>query len=476
MKTRLFILLLLPCLSVRGQQANNFDYWSYDSAIVWRGVQTFLTCNGLFTSERSMDQIESQEWAYVRGKPGVLSDRSYLVDNELKMVSIGGGDSLPTMRAVYRQGLGCVMLAPDQDASHIASLPKLDLPERSDDPNSIPWPNGDLLPAGPDFEGIDGEALARASEWAFDRPADRQNTLSLIVLHKGQIVVEKYAEGVEMSTKTRTWSTAKSIFVTLVGMLVDEGKMALDAPLDIKWLPVLNGQHSDPRDQITLRHVLNMSSGLYPVDNGLEYATGSGLAYWAGASSSEGARNRGLIREPGTHWDYENYDTILAVWAMKQAVNNDKAYLEFPRTRLFDKIGMRDTMVGVDRFGDFIFSSQVYTNARDLARFGQLYLNNGVWDGEQLISEEWIDFVRTTAPSTSDSGNAYGGQWWLVPDSRVDVPKDAYSTNGNRGQFIVVVPSYDLVIVRRGLDFGRQGFSQWDLTREVIKAFQPSEH
>jgi len=173
---------------------------------------------------------------------------------------------------------------------------------------------------------------------------------------------------------------------------------------------------------ITLRHVLNMSSGLYPVDNaGLEYATGSGLSYWAGASSIEGMRNRGLVREPGTRWDYENYDALLAVYAMKLALGDDKTYLEFPRRALLDRIGMRNTLVSVDRFGDFILSSQVYTNARDLARFGLLYLQDGTWNGERLLSQEWIDFVRTPAPSTAERGNFYGGQWWLNqrPQERV---------------------------------------------------------
>ncbi|MDH3440001.1 MAG: beta-lactamase family protein, partial [Gammaproteobacteria bacterium] len=203
----------------------------------------------------------------------------------------------------------------------------------------------------------------------------------------------------------------------------------------------------------------------------MEYATGSGLAYWAGASSIEGMRNRGLVREPGTYWDYENYDTLLAVYAMKQALGSDEAYQQYPRKALLDKIGMRNTLVSADRFHDFILSSQVYTNARDLARFGLLYAQNGMWDGEPLISEDWINFVRTPAPATAETGNFYGGQWWLVPNDRKDVPKDAYSTSGNRGQYVIVVPSHDLVIVRRGLDWGRQGFNRWDLTREVLKAF-----
>ena len=293
------------------------------------------------------------------------------------------------------------------------------------------------------------------------------------IIHKGDIIHERYAPGIDRMTRTRTWSTAKSIAATLFGMLVDEGRMELDAPLGFEWLPNVISPETDPRNAITLRHVLNMSSGLFPIDSfGLEYSTGSGLSYWAGASSLNGARKRGLVREPGTFWDYENYDTLLAVYAMKQALGDDQTYLEFPRKALLDKIGMRNTYLSVDRFGDFILSSQVYTSARDLARFGLLYLQDGVWDGERLLSHEWIDFVRTPAPSTANRGNHYGGQWWLVPDNRNDVPKDAYSTAGNRGQYVIVVPTHDLVIVRRGLDYGRQGFDRWDLTREVLKAFR----
>ncbi|MEM8487125.1 MAG: serine hydrolase, partial [Bacteroidota bacterium] len=374
-----------------------------------------------------------------------------------------------------RPGLGCVMMAPDQTFEDVADLPALQLPPLPGDPATVSWPDGDLVTAAPLPAGINRDVLQAASNWSFDRAmhgTTEQVTLSLLVVHQGQIIHERYAPGVDHLTKTRTWSTAKSIAVTLIGMLVDQGKMSLDEPMDIDWLPEADAADADPRNAITLRHVLNMSSGLYPVDNGLEYATGSGLSYWAGASSIRGARNRALIRAPGTNWDYENYDTLLGLYAMKRALGDDQTYLEFPRTALFDKIGMRNTIPGVDRFGDFIMSSQIYTNARDLARFGLLYLNGGMWNGEQLISPEWIAFTRTPAPATADDGKFYGGQWWLVPDDRTDVPADAYATAGNRGQYVVVVPSHDLVIVRRGLDFGRQGFNRWDLTREVLKAFE----
>ncbi len=458
------------------QQKETYDYWQHQRQMVRHGQQAIFQCNGLFTSNRTLEQVFAQELAFLPEPVGTAAGGDYEVDYDRKAVAIGAGHGTPKMRAAFREGIGCVILAPDQTLDDIDGLPVLDLAPPPGDPAAIAWPDGDLVAESSLPPYVDPHALQAASDWAFDRESPEQVTLSLLVVHGGELIHERYAPGVDMTTRTRTWSTAKSIASTLIGMLVDEGKLALDEPLGYDFFPQAAAADRDPRATITLRHVLNMSSGLEPVDNaGREYAIGSGLSYWAGASSVAGARSRALIREPGTNWDYENYDTLLAVYAMKRALGSEQAYREFPRRRLLDRIGMRNTLVSTDRFGDFILSSQVYTNARDLARFGLLYLQGGVWNGERLISEEWIDFVRTPAPATAETGNFYGGQFWLVPDGRTDVPLDAYSTSGNRGQYVVIVPSRGLVIVRRGLDYGRQGFDRWDLTREVLKAFgQPS--
>ena len=449
-----------------------FDAFQANRQMIRNGVQAVLMCNGLFTSRRSLEQVFAQEIAYLSQPVGNSEGGNYRVEDSLGAVRVGGGVDGPAVRAAFREGIGCVVMSPEQDFSDIETLPQQTLPPLSGDPASIPWPDGDLVEDMPLPRGVDGKALQAASDWAFNRPTPEQDTLSLVVVHKGRIIHERYATGITMATRTRTWSTAKSIAATLIGILVDRQAMALDQPLGIDWLPELPHPAPDPRDAITLRHVLNMSSGLYPVDSfGMEYANGSGLAYWAGTSSAAGARQRGLVREPGTFWDYENYDTLLAVYAMKLALGDQKSYLEFPRLALLDRIGMRNTLLSTDRFGDFVLSSQVYTNARDLARFGLLYAQGGTWNGERLVSEEWIDFVRKPAPASAPRDNFYGGQWWLVPTGRKDVPGDAYATAGNRGQYVVVVPSHDLVIVRRGLDYGDQGFNRWDLTREVLKAF-----
>ncbi|MEE4361331.1 MAG: serine hydrolase [Pseudomonadales bacterium] len=450
-----------------------WDYFAPQRELIRRGVQAVLMCNGLFTSERTLEQVFAQELAYLDAPIGSADGGDYRIDPLLRAVEVGVPGPTPVMRAAFRDGLGCVVLAPDQDLTAIDALPRFDPVPPAGHAATLPWPDGDLVPVPELDPGIDATALQAASDWAFDRATTEQDTLSLLVLHHGRIIHERYAPGIDRHTRTRTWSTAKSIAVTLVGMLVDRGDLSLDAPLPITWLPrEAAAPETDPRRAITLRHVLNMSSGLEPVDSwGREYATGSGLSYWAGASSAEGARRRGLIRAPGTSWDYENYDTLLAVQAMKEVLGSEAAYQAFPRTALLDRIGMDRTLVSTDRFGDFVLSSQVYANARDLARFGLLYAQNGVWNGERLLSEAWIDFVRTPAPASAARGNHYGGQFWLVPDGRDDVPRDAYATSGNRGQYVIIVPSKSLVIVRRGLDWGRQGFDRWDLLREVLRAF-----
>lgn len=467
----LFFLGMLPGASIAAEPESTYDYWRFNREMIQRGMQALMMCNGLFTSNRTLERIFAQELAYLENPIGTAAGGDYLVDRERRAVAVGASGYAPVMRAAFREGIGCIVLAPDQTFDDIDELPLLHLPLPAIDPAKTPWPEGDLVTDRRAVRGVNAAALTAASKWAFERESPELVTLSLLVIHEGRIVHERYAPGVDVSTKTRTWSTAKSIATTLIGMQVDEGKLSLDRPLGFEWLPQAP-PGTDPRTAITLRHVLNMSSGLESVDDdGLEYATGSGLAYWAGASSVRGALQRALIREPGTRWNYENYDTLLAVLAMKKALGSEQAYREFPRWALLDRIGMRNTLVSTDRFGDFILSSQVYTNARDLGRFGLLYLRGGVWDGERLLSKEWIDFVRTPAPANGNLSKRYGGHWWLVPEERNDVPKDAYSTAGNRGQYVVIVPSYDLVIVRRGLDYGKQGFNQWDLTREVLKAF-----
>ena len=277
----LFLFLLVAPLPARvaAQQQERYDYFQFDRNVIQRGVQAVLMCNGLFTSHRTLEQVFDQELTYVRHPVGTARGGDYVIDRRRQAVAVGSPGGTPVMRAAFRKGLGCVIMAPDQTFEDIDSLPMLDMPAPAGDPATI---TDATLPAG-----VDAAALQAASDWAFDRDTPEQVTLSLLVVYHGKIIHERYAPGVNVATKTRTWSTAKSIAVTLIGMMVDQGRMQLDAPLDVDWLPEAPSAETDPRHAITLRHVLNMSSGLYPVDSwGMEYATGSGLAYWAGASAA----------------------------------------------------------------------------------------------------------------------------------------------------------------------------------------------
>ncbi|MBI2404388.1 MAG: serine hydrolase [Gemmatimonadetes bacterium] len=490
--------LLLAIPAGRSLAQDRIDYHPFTRALTARGAQALHTCNGLFVSHRTLEQIYAGELRAAGGEP--LPPGRVEIDRTRQTVAVGVGadDGIPVMRAALRQGLGCVVMAPNQTFDEVDQLPALRTPPLPGNPDAIAWPNGDLVPKKPLPAGVSGPALDAAGRWAFDRVANGghagQVTLSLLVVYRGDIVFERYADGVDYRTRTRTWSAAKSIAGTLIGIAVGRGMLKLDEPLPIAWPPdELNELHmrhrtrmpmvtlepwppvnrtpvADPRRRIALRHVLNMSSGLYPVDNQYGGSIGSGLSYFGGWNSAYQAADRGLVREPGTMWDYENYDTLLGMLALKTVIGNDSAYLTYPRRELFDKIGMRNTVPGVDRFGNFVLSSQVYTNARDLARLALLYLNRGVWNGERILPESWVDFSRTAAPSTAPFGNFYGAQWWLVQDARTDVPQDAYTMAGAQGQYAIVVPSHDLVIVRRGLDGGAPGFPTWDLVAQVLKA------
>lgn len=273
-------LLLIHSLAASAEvPAPEHDYFQGNRQLIRNGVEAVLTCNGLFTSGRSLEAVRRQELAYLARFEAHTQPGEAKVHRAQRAVTVASAGQ-PSITAAFRTGIGCVVMAPDASLEDIDTLPSLDRPAPPGDAAATPWPMGDAVAPAPLPPAVDGAALSAAADWAFKRDNPEQDTVSLLVLHRGRIVLERYAPGFDMHTRTRTWSTAKSIAATLIGMLVDADRLALDEPLDLPWQPALSAADRDPRDAVTLRHLLHMSSGLYPADSfDREYATGSGLAY-----------------------------------------------------------------------------------------------------------------------------------------------------------------------------------------------------
>lgn len=226
----------------------------------------------------------------------------------------------------------------------------------------------------------------------------------------------------------------------------------------------------DPRGEITLENLLNMTSGLHHNRAGNR----TDDVYFGGVLMSDWSTGLSLEAKPGTRWKYANNDTMLAIRSLRESIGDRDAYLKYPFEKVLYKIGMLDTKLETDWDGNFIMSSQVWTTARDIGRLGILHLNKGMWQGERIIPENWADYVSTPANVEPSRGAGYGAQWWLYPTSKFpDLQADMYMANGNRGQRIMIIPDRNIVIIRRGHDDGTvASFDVVAFTRDVLDAVQ----
>jgi CubicO group peptidase (beta-lactamase class C family) len=325
-------------------------------------------------------------------------------------------------------------------------------------PETLDWPMGDRLPKAP-ATGIDMERLESAVEAAFANPADL--TAALVVVHRGQLVAERYALGTGRDTQLESWSMGKSVTATLVGMLVQEGELRLDQPAPVaEWR-----HHGDPRGQITVAHLLRMSSGLrfsFPTIEGYEGTARPALAtlLWSGVPDHvriyTGMEDvfRFAIDAPAEHTPgrvgrYRNSDPLVLGAIVRRILEaRDDDYLSWPQRALFDRIGVRRQVLETDVHGNFILTGYDYGTARGWARLGLLYLNDGIWQGERLLPEGFVEFVSTPAPAWSEP--LYGGLFWLNRTGRAPLPDDTYWMGGDGEQRVTIVPSLDLVVVRLG--------------------------
>jgi CubicO group peptidase (beta-lactamase class C family) len=299
---------------------------------------------------------------------------------------------------------------------------------------------------------LDAAKLKQAVENAFGDP--KAMTAAFVVTWRGQIVGERYATGISASTPLESWSMGKSLTATLLGILVKRGVYDLQQPAPIPEWKVKD----DPRAKITIANILNMSSGLRiraPQDPDYDpsgpYPDHLYL-YTGGVDSFRYAATRPLQWPPGTVGRYRNTDPVLANYLVRLGVEKLKEeYLSFPQRALFDKIGVQTMVMETDPFGNYLTQGYEYASARDWARLGNLYLQDGVWNGERILPEEFVKFVRTLAPAWKADGRPiYGGFFWLNGDGRFAVPKDAYYMAGAGGQYTLIVPSHDLVVARLG--------------------------
>ncbi len=262
----------------------------------------------------------------------------------------------------------------------------------------------------------------------------------------GRLIHERYWTGFGPDVTCPSWSKAKSITQALIGILVGDGKIDIHAPVDApEWREAAN----DPRAAITLDLLLRMSSGLafredYVDDQAsdvIEMLWGKGkddVAHFAASFP--------LAHQPGTFWSYASGTTNIVARAAARAANAYGPDFEaFMRKRLFDPIGMSSAAPKFDKAGTFIGSSFCFATPRDFARFGLLYLRDGIWEGSRILPEGWVDYARSPTWQQAEAESPYGAQWWLGLGG-----PGSFSANGFEGQFTVIIPELDMVIVRHG--------------------------
>lgn len=278
---------------------------------------------------------------------------------------------------------------------------------------------------------------------------------------RGDLVEQSaYAPGFDDRTPQRTWSVAKSIAATLVGAAVQAGDASVDDSVGINYR--LAAGPADMRNTITIDHALRMATGRYSDTPGNR----TDPLYWGGSTVDETAAQWPVLHPPGTVFRYANNDTLIAVKAIKPWLD------VYPPAELFAKLGMNETVAETDWQGSHILSSQVWTTARDLATFGQLYLNDGTLeDGTRILPEGWSRYVASPSGPQPNGPFGYGAGFWLMNKSN-GVPPDTFAAFGNRGQFVVIVPSRDVVIVRRGEDPVGSGFDIAAFARDVLAALE----
>ncbi len=332
-------------------------------------------------------------------------------------------------------------------------------------PQGQDWPTK-AWPIGPLDNDVDSERFRKLTETGFGKGSsqDLSLNLALVVAHRGKLVSEHYGRSADEDTTLVSWSTAKSIIHAVIGMLVLDGRLDLEAPAPVpEWA-------GDERRSITIQHLLEMTSGLEFVEDYVDDQISHVIEMLFGEGEKDVAayaRSMPLIHEPGTFHSYSSGTTnILAAICGQVIGGGEEGMRTFLTERLFGPLGMASADPRFDKAGTLIGSSYVYATAQDFLRFGYLYLRDGVWDRTRLLPEGWVEHARTPVEPEVDETNWYGAHWWLLDDEL-----GAFCAIGYEGQYIIVVPDRDLVMVRLGKTPSERSDKVMGWLKDMIRCF-----
>lgn len=416
-------------------------------------------CAAAFVSGVDPDQVFAQEQRPLMASIGWAV--RYTVDRPRREVRASVLGLFPA-RAVYREGLGCLVTHGTARVPEATGLPGAAVAD------GFGWKV--VKPSTP--------AMRHALDLAFAEPdpSRLRQTKAVVVLHDGELVAERYAPGYGPETPIWAHSVTKSLVNALVGILVRDGRLRLDQPAPIAaW-----SQPDNPHHAITVDQLLRMDSGL-PFDETDGPVNPATHMWFREADSAAYAARMPLDHAPGTAWGYSNLSYALLAKLIGNATGGTATGAErFARDQLFGPLGMHHTVIETDAAGTLLGAGFTYASARDLARFGQLYLNDGVVDGRRILPAGWVAYSRS---QTLDTG--YGAGFWtnLVNQGSVPVwdapwgipqlPRDMFYARGAFGQYVIIVPSEHLVVVRMGLTVQNGGTGIGDATAAIIAALHP---
>jgi CubicO group peptidase (beta-lactamase class C family) len=434
----------------------------------WRVAGTAkVLCSALFVSGRDEVEARSHVAGYFLG-PQLDSITQVRVDRDRQLVSVTVADR--TTREAKRYGdQGCVIHQPGRDSVHFTPVPvRSTLPDAA----TTRWPMGDSLALDPTPRGIDTVKLREAVDAAFANPAGL--TAALVLVHRGRIIAERYANGANREMQLESWSMGKSITGTLIGILVHQRAFRLEDPAPV---PEWRKDPNDARGKIRIIDLLRMSSGLRFSRGSPEDLPGyhdHDLIYTGAIDAFQFSVTRPLQFEPNTVGRYRNADPLtLGLLIRNEIQRRGEEYLTWPQRALFDRIGIRRQVLETDPYGNFLLTGYDYGTARNWARLGLLYLNDGVWMGKRILPRGFVRLVSTPAPAWRDS--SYGGMVWVNARGQWPLPREAFAFRGAGGQETYVVPSRDLVIVRMGHFPGsREGLADLQRAQGLLMAAIPA--